>query len=218
MTNLIRTVYYLFFKLITLPFLRFPSVLYGMAKFMAMVRARVGYIGRGKSRKSYLWHMARALPEMNRKQLTKLLKAFWFVHQSNFIELFYLPTIKPNNVDGIVQYSPPALGDVDAVRLDFLHHPVEFSTTPARMAQITGAVLTTAWVHRLPGGRFRIVIDEPLPAPIPLNRVAWTRTLADRMERCIRQYTQEFYWMWLLIQSEETVPMKDEEYLNQSKC
>jgi lauroyl/myristoyl acyltransferase len=298
--NLIRTVYYLFFKLLTLPFLRFPRVLYGMAKIMAVVRSRVGYVGRGKSRKSYLGHMARALPEFDRRQLVKLLKAFWFVHQSNFIELFYLPTINPNNVDQkvefvglahlekarqegkgivlaahyfgnervihlalgmkgcpvhvlssryaespsivrhlrlsmaeryarvhfpeegpqpllqalregeIVQYSPPALGDVDSMRLDFLNHPVEFSTTPVRMAHITGAILTTAWVHRLPGGRFRIVLDEPLPAPIPPDRRLWTRALAERMERYIRQYPQEFYWMWLQIQSEETVPLKEE--------
>ena len=300
MTSLIRIVYYLFFKLITLPFLRFPRILYGMAKFMALVRSRIGYVGRGKSRKSYLGHMARALPELNRKQLVKLLKAFWFVHQSNFIELFYLPTINCGNVDKkvefegleilekarqegkgvvlaahyfgnervihlalgmkgypvhvlssryaespsivrhlrlsmaeryarvhfpeegpqpllralrlgeIVQYSPPALGDVDAVRLDFLNHPVEFSTTPTRMAQITGALLTTVWVHRLPGGKFRIVIDEPLPASIPPDRAEWTRELAGRMECYIRQHPQEFYWMWLLIQSEETVPMKEE--------
>jgi KDO2-lipid IV(A) lauroyltransferase len=300
MTNLIRTIYYLFFKLLTLPFLRFPRILYGMARMMAVVRSRVGYVGRGKSRKSYLQHMARALPELNRKQLVKLLKAFWFVHQSNFIELFYLPTINPQNVDqkvefegleilenarqdgkgivlaahyfgnervihlalgmkgypvhvlssryaesppivrhlrlsmaeryarvhfpeegpqplvralrngDVVQYSPPALGDVDAVRLEFLNHPVEFSTTMVRMAQIAGAVLTTAWVHRLRGGRFRIVIDQPLPAPVPPERVEWTRALAGRMERYIQQHPREFYWMWLLIQSQETVPLKDE--------
>ncbi len=300
MTNLIRTVYYLFFKLLTLPFLHFPRVLYGMARMMAIVRSRVGYVGRGKSRKSYLAHMAKALPELNRKQLVKLLKAFWFVHQSNFIELFYLPTINPRNVeqkvefegleilekarhDGkgivlaahyfgnervlhlalgmkgypvhvlssryaesppivrhlrlsmaeryarvhfpeegpqplvralrqgeVVQYSPPALGDVDSVRLDFLNHPVEFSTTPVRMAQIADATLTTAWAHRLPGGKFRIVIDQPLPPPIQPDRVEWTRALAGRMERYIGEHPREFYWMWLLIQSEETVPMNDE--------
>lgn len=300
MTNLIRTVYYLFFKLLTLPFLRFPRVLYGMAHLMAVVRSRVGYIGRGKSRRSYLEHMTRALPELNRKQLTKLLKAFWFVHQSNFIELFYLPTINPKNVDQkvefvgleilekarqdgkgivlaahyfgnervlhlalgmkgypvhvlssryaesppivrhlrlsmaeryarvhfpeegpqpliralrqgeVVQYSPPALGDVGSVRLDFLNHPVEFSTTPVRMAQIAGALLTTAWVHRRPGGRFRIVIDQPLPLPTQPDRAEWTRALAGRMERYIQRHPQEFYWMWLLIQSEETVPVKNE--------
>ena len=303
MTNLIRTFYYLLFKLITLPFLMFPRVLYGMAKFMALVRSRLGYVGRGKSRKSYLAHMARALPQLDRKQLVELLKAFWFVHQSNFIELFYLPTLSPKNVDQkvefegleilekarqegkgvvlavhyfgnervlhlalgmkgypvhvlssryaesplivrhlrlsmaeryarvhfpeegpqpllralrsgeIVQYSPPALGDVDAVHLDFLNHPVEFSTTPERMAHITDAVLTTAWVHRLPGGRFRIVIDEPMQTPVPPNRVEWTRALAARMERYIRKHPQEFYWMWLLIQSEETVPLKEDRKL-----
>jgi len=300
MINLVRTIYYLFFRIITLPFLKFPRVLYGMARIMALVRSRVGYVGRGKSRRSYLEHMASALPELDRKQLVKLLKAFWFVHQSNFIELFYLPTINPKNVElkvefegleilekarqegkgvvlaaqyfgnervihlalgmkgypvhvlssryaesppivrhlrlsmaeryarvhfpeegpqpliralrngEIVQYSPPALGDVDAVRLEFLNHLVEFSTTPVRMAQITGVILTTAWVHRLPGGRFRIVINESLPAPIPPDRVEWTQALAGRMERYIQQHPQEFYWMWLLIQSEETVPMRNE--------
>lgn len=296
MISKLRTLYYLFFRCISFPLTMFPRSLYALAWLMALVRSRIGYVGIGKSRASYLTHMGKALPELKQKQLSRLLRHFWYVHQCNFLELFYLPKIHPGNLDkkvefvgldhleeakrmgrgvvlaahyfgnervihlalgmkgypvhvlssrylespgivrklrlnmavkyssvhfpeegpmplvralrqgNIVQYSPPALGDVDAVKLEFLNHQVMFSTTPARLAITGNALMTTAWVHRLPGGRFRIVVEPYLERPVNDFRNEWTKKLALRMEKYIQENISEFYWMWLLIQSEETIP------------
>jgi lauroyl/myristoyl acyltransferase len=296
MVSILRTLYYLFFRCISFPLIWFPRSLYALAWLMALVRSRVGYVGKGKSRASYLAHMSKALPELKRRQLSRILRHFWYVHQCNFLELFYLPRINASNLDkkvefvglehleeaqgsgrgvvlaahyfgnervihlalgmkgypvhvlssrylespvivrrlrldmaekhssvhfpeegpmplvralrqgSIVQYSPPALGDVDAVELEFLQHRVMFSTTPVRLAIAGNALLTTAWVHRLPGGRFRIVLEPFLEMPANNPREEWTKMLAVRMEKYMREHIDEFYWMWLLIQSEETIP------------
>ena len=74
------------------------------------------------------------------------------------------------------------------------------STSPPGLALKTGAALMLGRGERLPGGRYRITIHDPLRSPIPdapvkEQAVALTRIINEYFERWIREYPEQ--WLCL---------------------
>jgi KDO2-lipid IV(A) lauroyltransferase len=74
------------------------------------------------------------------------------------------------------------------------------STSPPGLALRTGSALIVAWAERLPRGRYRITVYDPLVSPIPdapvkEQAVALTEMIHGYFERWIAQYPEQ--WLCL---------------------
>jgi len=108
---------------------------------------------------------------------------------------------------GIVQLSPTAPGGEKDPSVDFLNHRVRMSAVPARLCQSTQAVLVPTFDYRLPDNTHRIVIHPPLEAPAEKTDKQGWHELSNRTMQYIEQAVladpDQFYWMWLVIRSQE---------------
>jgi lauroyl/myristoyl acyltransferase len=88
--ELIRASYYSLFQLIMTGLGRSPFVAYRVGSLLGMLRYRIGYIGRNRSRRVYLELLQQALPQLSEIERRKVLLAFWVNHQKVLLELFLI--------------------------------------------------------------------------------------------------------------------------------
>ncbi|HUK66398.1 MAG TPA: lipid A biosynthesis acyltransferase [Anaeromyxobacteraceae bacterium] len=81
----------------------------------------------------------------------------------------------------------------------FFGVPAATSATPAVLALRTGTPVFFAVALPLDGGRHRVVIEGPLAVPTSGRRdedvLAFTQDLNDRLERWVRAYPEQWYWL-----------------------
>lgn len=107
---------------------------------------------------------------------------------------------------GIVQLSFTAPGGPKDPIVNFLHHDVRLSGVPARLSLTTGATLIPVYDYRTPDNMHRIVFDQPMEMPTSVSKSFWwtlTEKLIETMQRRILHDPGQFYWMWLVIRSQE---------------
>jgi len=72
---------------------------------MAAVLASVRYAFNGGSNPVYLAHLSRAFPDLGTRDLERILRGFWRVHQRAFLGLFTARRLGPGNLAGRVEWS-----------------------------------------------------------------------------------------------------------------
>jgi KDO2-lipid IV(A) lauroyltransferase len=75
-----------------------------LARFLGVLRSRVGYVGRDRNRRLYLETIGRALPALPAGGREKILLDFWINHQASFLELFLSPGLTPAALDHWVEF------------------------------------------------------------------------------------------------------------------
>ena len=102
--------------------------------------------------------------------------------------------------NGIVGLLPDQ--DMDNLRgvfVDFFGHPAYTSVAPVKLAMSTGAPLLPAFLVRLPGDRYKLVIGKPIRPKSEGNRDEAVRKYTEAWMRCfeemIRQYPDQWAWM-----------------------
>ncbi len=95
----------------------------------------------------------------------------------------------------IDQHMPPGRG----MPMDFFGHPASTTTAPALFALTCGAPIIPVTIERLPGGRHRVTIDQPLEIDRRAGRenevarltLELNRWLEGKIRKCPEQ------WLWI---------------------
>ncbi|MBN1592554.1 MAG: hypothetical protein JW941_04820, partial [Candidatus Coatesbacteria bacterium] len=103
-TRAARTAYYKFFETISNALLPKRERLFALGTLLGCIRYRVGYIGRMRSKAVYLRYLREALPHLEERERRDVLRKFWIDHEKSFLELFLIPTLTRENIDGFVQF------------------------------------------------------------------------------------------------------------------
>ncbi|RLC45253.1 MAG: hypothetical protein DRH70_07905 [Candidatus Coatesbacteria bacterium] len=104
LTRLARTAYYQFFSTISKIILPDTDRLSALGSLLGNIRYHVGYVGKMRSRRSYLQYLREALPHLSEIERRRILRQFWINHEHSFLELFLLPTLTKENIDDFVQF------------------------------------------------------------------------------------------------------------------
>jgi lauroyl/myristoyl acyltransferase len=97
--NIIRTIYYLLFVLLTKLFHNKPRFIYKIGNILGKIRFQGGYIGKTRSKKSYIKTIKIALNITDEKNSEKIIESFWINHQKGFLELFISRNFNKDNID-----------------------------------------------------------------------------------------------------------------------
>ena len=90
------------------------------------------------------------------------------------------------------------LHDRSAVTINFFNRPALTTSAIAKLALRTGAPVMPVFALPLPGGRYRLVYEEPVDAPDPADPDAvriLTQRCTDVLERYVRRYPEMWLWM-----------------------
>ncbi|MDA1093247.1 MAG: lysophospholipid acyltransferase family protein [Acidobacteria bacterium] len=90
------------------------------------------------------------------------------------------------------------LQDRSAVTIDFFGRPASTTSAIAKLALKTGASVLPVFALPLPGGRYRLVYEEPVDAPDPTDPEAvriLTQRCTDVLEGYVRRYPELWLWM-----------------------
>jgi Kdo2-lipid IVA lauroyltransferase/acyltransferase len=86
----------------------------------------------------------------------------------------------------------------DAVYVDFFSRPAATTSLLASLAGRTGAAVVPVFTIPLPGGRYRMIYETPVPPPedaSPEAIVAFTQRCTDVLEMYVRRYPDLWLWM-----------------------
>jgi Kdo2-lipid IVA lauroyltransferase/acyltransferase len=86
----------------------------------------------------------------------------------------------------------------DAVSVEFFNRPAATTSALAALALRTGAPVIPVFAYPLPGGRYRLIYDRPVPPPQAEGPDAiqeFTQRCTDVLEMYVRRDPQ--YWLWL---------------------
>jgi KDO2-lipid IV(A) lauroyltransferase len=87
----------------------------------------------------------------------------------------------------------------NAIYPTFFGVPAATAATPAVLSRRTGAPVVFTVSVPLPGGRHKVVIEGPLHPPSTgdheQDALAFLQDLNDRLERWIRRYPDQWYWL-----------------------
>jgi len=86
----------------------------------------------------------------------------------------------------------------DAVYVDFFNRPAATTSALASLALRTGAPVIPVFALPLPGGRYRLVCERPVPPPIgdgPDAIRQFTQRCTDVLEMYVRRHPQMWLWM-----------------------
>jgi len=87
--------------------------------------------------------------------------------------------------------------DNTGVAVPFLGRPAYFPRGPIRVAMATGAAVLPAFIVRVPDGRYRAIVEEPLAVEREGDREAAFRANLARyvaiLERYVRDYPEQWY-------------------------
>ena len=86
----------------------------------------------------------------------------------------------------------------DAVSVEFFNRPAATTTALAALALRTGAPVIPVFALPLPGGRYRLIYDRPVPPPGTKGPEAireFTQRCTDVLEMYVRRDPQ--FWLWM---------------------
>jgi lauroyl/myristoyl acyltransferase len=116
------------------------------------------------------------------------------------VDRTFLPTLavlRALNRNGIVAMQGDRDFDNTGIAAPFFGREAWFPRGPFRVAMATGAVVLPAFIVRVPGGRYRAIIEEPLPIEEKGDRDLALRENISRyiavLERYIRAYPEQWY-------------------------
>jgi Kdo2-lipid IVA lauroyltransferase/acyltransferase len=107
----------------------------------------------------------------------------------------------------ILQITPPANEGPKGLKIHFLNHDLLVSKTPARLALKTGAVLIPAFAFRNRDDTHTIVFEKEIQIKNTGDKSKdiekITSDFLNVFNAYIKQYPEQFYWMWLMIKRDE---------------
>jgi KDO2-lipid IV(A) lauroyltransferase len=86
----------------------------------------------------------------------------------------------------------------DAVSVEFFNRPAATTSALAALALRTGAPVIPVFALPLPGGRYRLIYDRPVPAPETKGPEAiqeFTQRCTDVLEMYVRR--DPHLWLWM---------------------
>ncbi len=108
-----------------------------------------------------------------------------------------LAVLRALNANAIVAMQGDRDFDNTGIAVPFFGRDAYFPRGPLRVAMATGAVVLPAFIVRVPDGRYRAVIEEPLAIEQSGPRDAAMRTNLQRyvavLERYVRLYPEQWY-------------------------
>jgi KDO2-lipid IV(A) lauroyltransferase len=116
------------------------------------------------------------------------------------VDRTFLPTLavlRALDRNGIVAMQGDRDFDNTGIAAPFFGREAYFPRGPFRVAMATGAVVLPAFIVRVPGGRYRAVIEEPLSIEETRDRDAALRRNIARyvavLERYVKAYPEQWY-------------------------
>jgi len=97
----------------------------------------------------------------------------------------------------------------DAVSVEFFNRPAATTSALAALALRTGAPVIPVFAFPLPGGRYRLIYDRPVPAPDASGPDAvrqFTQRCTDVLEMYVRRDPQLWLWMHRRWRNQEPAP------------
>ena len=97
----------------------------------------------------------------------------------------------------------------DAVSVEFFNRPAATTSALAALALRTGAPVIPVFAFPLPGGRYRLIYDCPVPAPETSGPDAireFTQRCTDVLEMYVRRDPQLWLWMHRRWRDQEPAP------------
>jgi KDO2-lipid IV(A) lauroyltransferase len=116
------------------------------------------------------------------------------------VDRSFVPTLsvlRALRSNGIVAMQGDRDFDNTGVAAPFFGREAYFPRGPLRVAMASGAIVLPAFIVRLPDGRYRAIVEGPLPIETAGDRDAAMRTNVQRyvaiLERYVRQYPEQWY-------------------------
>ena len=116
------------------------------------------------------------------------------------VDRTFLPTLavlRALDKNGIVAMQGDRDFDNTVVPAPFFGREAYFPRGPWRVAMATGAVVLPAFIVSVPGGRYRAIIEEPIPIEDTGDRDAALRRNVARyvavLERYVGKYPEQWY-------------------------
>ena len=108
-----------------------------------------------------------------------------------------LKVLRGNGILGIL--ADQDIRDVENVFINFFGMPAATPVAPVKLAFATGAVLMPWFMLRRPNGRYKLIIEEPIPVTQGPDKDEdvrrYTQAWTDVLERYVRQYPEQ--WVWI---------------------
>jgi Kdo2-lipid IVA lauroyltransferase/acyltransferase len=108
-----------------------------------------------------------------------------------------LAVLRALSENGIVAMQGDRDFDNTGVPVPFFGREAYFPRGPLRVAMASGATVLPAFIVRMPDGRYRAIVEEPLPIENGPDRDASLRTNLGRyvaiLERYVREYPDQWY-------------------------
>jgi len=99
---------------------------------------------------------------------------------------------------GVAMLIDQHLHSPDAIYVDFFERPAATTSMLAALALRTGAPVVPVFALPLPGGRYKLIYEHPVPPPDPDSPDAireFTQRCTDVLEMYVRRYPS--YWLWM---------------------
>jgi len=116
------------------------------------------------------------------------------------VDRSFVPTLavlRALSQNGIVAMQGDRDFDNTGVAVPFFGREAYFPRGPLRVAMASGATLLPAFIVRMPDGRYRAIVEEPLPVESEGDRDAALRRNLERyvaiLERYVAQYPDQWY-------------------------
>jgi len=74
------------------------------ANILGYIRYHIGYVGSEKSKTEFLKEIKRVFPEKNDKEIQKILKDFWKMHQQSFLDFFMAYRLDNSNYQDFFEF------------------------------------------------------------------------------------------------------------------
>ena len=102
------------------------------------------------------------------------------------------------NGQGVALLIDQHLHSPDAIYVDFFERPAATTSMLAALALRTGAPVVPVFALPLPGGRYRLIYEHPVPAPdqdAPDAIREFTQRCTDVLEMYVRRHPS--FWLWM---------------------
>jgi KDO2-lipid IV(A) lauroyltransferase len=99
---------------------------------------------------------------------------------------------------GVAMLIDQHLHSPDAIYVDFFERPAATTSMLAALALRTGATVLPVFALPLPGGRYKLIYEHPVPPPDPDSPDAireFAQRCTDVLEMYVRRYPS--YWLWM---------------------
>jgi KDO2-lipid IV(A) lauroyltransferase len=107
-----------------------------------------------------------------------------------------LSVLRALNANGIVAMQGDRDFDNTGVAVPFFGREAYFPRGPLRVAMASGATVLPAFIVRAPDGRYRAIVEEPLPVDSAGDRDPALRRNLERYVSILERYVREFPDQW----------------------